>query len=347
MRKWVGLFCLIFMVIVSGEWVVRQVIGQATSFVRKINSLPTGQYWWLVDAYQGRLFVVDGYGNKVDITDRTKLNLDPTPPFYVARINPDTEQVVEEFTTRQWRAVAISAEREQRADSWLTQDYDYWVLDSQSNTAYALKPVRWDEWGEERYTGVHVIDMQTCQLKKFLEVSPVGVLSISPNGEKLYVSVGVKVDRLPEIRVFSTATLDLIKTITYDSDCPIWDMKFTGDGKRLFCCVYGRGLLVVDTENDQLVWEEPVNAPFDFGLGTDFSFSIALASDEKEVYVALHDDMERGRVAAIDIAQKKLVRTLELSPTACTSVVVVGEKLFAGCLDGVYVIDIPAWRQQQ
>ncbi|MCS7253180.1 MAG: hypothetical protein NZ781_03990, partial [Armatimonadetes bacterium] len=84
-----------------------------------------------------------------------------------------------------------------------------------------------------------------------------------------------------------------------------------------------------------------------FGFPTDFSGSIALASDEKEVYVALRDGWEKGRVAAIDIAQKKLVRTLELSQTACTSVVVMGDKLFAACLDGVYVIDIPAWRQKQ
>lgn len=341
MRKWVSLVCLILMVVVGGEWIVRQVIGQAASFVRKINGLPTGQYWWFVDVYQGNLFVVDLFGNKVDITDRTKLDLDPTPPFYVACINPYTEQMVEEFTSRQYRAIAISAEREQRVDSWLTQDYDYWVLDSQSNTAYALKPVQWEEWGEERYIGVHVIDVQTRQLKKFLEMSPVGTLSLSPNGEKLYVSLGVKVDRLPEIRVFSTATLDLIKTITYDSDGPIWDMKFTRDGNRLFCCVYGRGLLVVDTENDRFEsWGE-------FGLGADFSFSVALASDEKEVYVALRDDLERRRVTAIDIAQEKLVRILELSSTACTSVVVMGDKLFAACLDGVYVVDIPAWRQQQ
>jgi hypothetical protein len=63
--------------------------------------------------------------------------------------------------------------------------------------------------------------------------------------------------------------------------------------------------------------------------------------------VALRHGREKGRVAAIDIAQKKLVRVLELSPTACTSVVVVGDKLFAACLDGVYVIDIPSWRKQQ
>lgn len=346
MRKYVSLFCVTLLVVVEAGWVVRQVMGQAVSIARKISGLPTGQHWWFVDAYQGRLFVVDLYGNKVDITGKIKLEI--TPPFYVARINPDTEQVVEEFTSRQRRAVAISAEREQRTDSWLAQDYDYWVLDSQCNTAYALKPVQWNEWGEERYSGVHVIDLQTRQLKKFLEISPVGTLALSPTGAKLYVSVGTKDDRLPEIKVFSTATLGLIKTITYYSDCPIWDMKLTGDGNRLFCCVYARGLLVVDTMNDQFeLWKEPANMPVNFGFSTDFSFSIALAPDEKEVYMALREDREKGRIAAIDIAQKKLVRMLQLSPTACTSVVVVGDKLFAAYLDGVYVIDIPAWRQQQ
>lgn len=346
MRKWVVLLCLIFVIIIGERWIIHRATSQTASFVRKISGLPTGQYWWLVDAYQDWVFVVDRYGNKVDITG--KMDLDPVSPFYVARINPDSEQVVEEFTTKQWRAIAISAEREQRTDSWLAQEHDYWVLNSQSNTAYAFKPVQWNEWGEERYTGVHVIDVQTRQLKKFLEISPVGAFSLSPSGGKLYVSVGPKDDRPPEIRVFSTATLDLVKTITYNSDCPIWDMKFTSDGNRLFCCVYGRGLLVIDTASDQIEpWGEPLAVPINFGLSTDFSFSIALALDEKEVYVALRRGREKGRVAAIDITQKKLVRTLELSPTACTSVAVVGDKLFAACLDGVYVIDIPAWRKQR
>jgi len=346
MRKQIGLLCLISMVAMGGIWFVYQAISQSSSIVRKINGLPMGQYWWFLDVYQNQLFVLDRYGNKVDITD--KIDLDPTPPFYVARINPDTEQVVEEFTTRQWRAIAISAEREQRPDSWLAQDYDYWVFDSQSNIAYALKPVRWDEWGEERYTGVHVIDVQTRQHKKFLETPYVGAIALHPNRGKLYVAVVGEETR--EIRIFSTTTLQLIKTFPYESDGPIWDMKFTRDGSRLFCCVYGRGILVIDTLNDQFeAWEGSNSAeiPVDFGIETNFSFSIALASDEKEIYVALRYGREKGRVAAIDIAQKKLVRVLELSPKACTSVVVVGEKLFAACLDGVYVIDIPSWRKQQ
>jgi len=74
---------------------------------------------------------------------------------------------------------------------------------------------------------------------------------------------------------------------------------------------------------------------------------MALSSDEQEIYIGLEYGLKKGAVAAIDVAQKKIVRVLELSPTGCTSVVVIGEKLFAACLDGVYVIDIPAWRKQQ
>jgi len=343
MRSWIGLFGLSLTIMVAASWVTLQTTNQNASFVRKIGGIPTGQYWWFVDVYQNWLFIVDVYGNKVDITD--KIDLDPTPPFYVARVNPDTEQLVEEFTTKQLRAVAISAEREQRPDSWLAQDYDYWVYDSQSNTAYALKPVRWDEWGEERYTGVHVIDVQTRQQKKFLEAPYVGAIALHPNREKLYVAVVGGKSR--EIRIFSTTTLQLIKTLPYESDGLIWDMNFTRDGSRLFCCVHGKGILVIDTLNDQFeAWEDTSKMPINFGFPTEL-VSIALSSDEKEVYVALRYGREKGRVAAIDVAQKKIVRVLELSPTGCTSVVVIGDKLFAACLDGVYVIDIPAWRKQQ
>ncbi|MFA4043622.1 MAG: hypothetical protein HZRFUVUK_000400 [Candidatus Fervidibacterota bacterium] len=340
MRSWIRLLGLLLTIMAAASWVTLQTMKQKASFVRKIGGLPTGRYWWFVDVYQNRLFIVDVYGNKVDITG--KIDLDPTPPFYVARINPDTEQVVEEFTTRQFMAVAISAEREQRPDSWLAQDYDYWVFDSQSNIAYALKPVRWDEWGEERYTGVHVVDVQTRQQKKFLEAPYVGAIALHPNREKLYVAVISEETR--EIRIFSTTTLQLIKTLPYESDGPIWDMKFTRDGSRLFCCVYGRGILVIDTTSDQFeAWEDTSEMPINFGFPTEL-VSIALSSDEKEIYLALSEGEEKGRVAAIDIARKKLVRVLKLSPTACTSVVVVGDKLFAACLDGVYVIDIPRWR---
>jgi len=164
------LMCVLLLIISVG-WIAFRGISQIPSFVRKIGGLPTGLHYWLVDIYQNQVFVVDGYGNKVKITG--KINLDPTPPFYVARINPDTEQVVEEFTSKHFRAIAISAERENRPDSWLAEEFDYWVIDEQSKIAYALKPIRQDEWGSERYAGVYVIDINTRQVKKFLEISPV------------------------------------------------------------------------------------------------------------------------------------------------------------------------------
>jgi hypothetical protein len=164
---------LIIGVIVGARWVASRGISQIPSFVRKIRGLPAGLHYWLVEIHQNQVFVIDGYGNKVDITG--KLNLDPTPPFYVARIDPDTEQVVEEFTSKHFRAIAISAERENRPDSWLSEEFDYWVIDEQSKIAYALKPIKQDEWSEERYAGVYVIDINTRQVKKFLEISPVSL----------------------------------------------------------------------------------------------------------------------------------------------------------------------------
>ncbi len=351
MRKWKGMLCLMFMVTVGGGYLVHRVVSQPASFIRKIDGLPTGQYWWLVDAYQGRLFVVDMMGNKIDITDRNKLNLDPTPPFYVARINPDTEQVVEEFTSKHFRAIAISAERENRPDSWLAEEFDYWVIDEQSKIAYALKPIRQDEWSDERYAGVYVIDINTRQVKKFLEISPVSfTLALHPNREKLYVMTQPKEAEVEtgEIRVYSTASLDLLKTITYLGGFCILDAEFNQDGSRLFCSVEGRGILVIDTINGQLEhWEPPFDHPVDFGIEDRLIIRLTLSPDGQEIYVALREGEARGGVAAIDTIQKKLVRILDLSPTACTSVVVIGEKLFAACLDGVYVIDIPAWRNQR
>jgi hypothetical protein len=340
---------LIIGVIVGAGWVASRGISQIPSFVRKIRGLPAGLHYWLVEIHQNQVFVIDGYGNKVDITG--KLNLDPTPPFYVARIDPDTEQVVEEFTSKHFRAIAISAERENRPDSWLAEEFDYWVIDEQSKIAYALKPIRQDEWGIERYAGVYVIDINTRQVKKFLEISPVSfTLALHPNREKLYVMTRPKKAEVEtgEIRIYSTASLDLLKMITYLGGFCILDAEFNQDGSRLFCSVRGRGILVIDTVNDQLEhWEPPFDHPVDFGIEDRLIIRLTLNPDGQEIYVALREGEARGAVAAIDTIQKKLVRILDLSPTACTSVTVVGDKLFAACLDGVYVIDIPAWRKQQ
>jgi len=346
-RKMGMVYLLTTILIVGGVWITYQAISQSPSFVRKISGLPAGKYRWFVDAYQGMLFVVDVYGNKVDITDKS--DIDPMPPFYAIRIDPDTEHIVEEFTTKHYRAVAISAERESRLDSWLAESYDYWVVDEQSGITYALKPTQWNEYGAfERYAGVHVIDLQTRQVKKFLEISPTFTIALHPNRDKLYVMTAPKEseEETGEIQIYSTTDLSLLKTITYKGGIDIWDTEFTQDGNHLFCCVNSRGILVINTMNDQLEsWELPSNYPISFDIEGNI-VSLALSSDEREIYIALEDELERGVVSTIDIVQRKLIRKLVLSSNSCTSIAVVGEKLFAACLDGVYVIDIPSWRQQ-
>ena|GEM_PF-5263657 len=137
-----------------------------------------------------------------------------------------------------------------------------------------------------------------------------------------------------EIQVYSTASLDLLKTITYLGGFCILDAEFNQDSSRLFCSVRGRGILVIDTIiNDQLEhWKTPFDHPVDFGIEDRLIIRLTLNPDGQKIYVALREGEARGAVAAINTIQKKLVRILDLSPTACTSVVVIGEKLFAACL---------------
>lgn len=90
-----------------------------------------------------------------------------------------------------------------------------------------------------------------------------------------------------------------------------------------------------------------------FGLPDLEMRDMRLSPDERETYIALtqfkwkkdNDRMLNGRVAAIDIGARKVVRILRLSDTGCFSLAVVGNRLFAACLDGIYVIDIDAWRK--
>jgi hypothetical protein len=51
---------------VAASWVTLQTTNQNASFVRKIGGLPTGQYWWFVDVYQNRLFIVDELEHRSD-----------------------------------------------------------------------------------------------------------------------------------------------------------------------------------------------------------------------------------------------------------------------------------------
>jgi hypothetical protein len=167
-----------------------------------------------------------------------------------------------------------------------------------------------------------------------------GAMALHPNSMKLYLSVRER-DVGGVVWIYNTKTLERIKVLPLDSDHTIKDMHFSKDGQLLFGAVGARGVAMIETGGDKVVgW---INPPKD----RLFMPPMALSSDEREIYIGLEYGLKRGAVAAIDVAQKKIVGVLELSPTGCTGVVRVGDKLFAACLDGVYVIDIPSWRKQQ
>ncbi|MEM2368045.1 MAG: hypothetical protein QXQ50_07435 [Candidatus Bathyarchaeia archaeon] len=315
-----------------------QSVGQNT--FRKIDGLPSGYRLWLVTTYENHLFVIEG--GQVD-PKRWEPQL-PLPLLFRAfRVDPVMERVVEEIKTKHIFAQSILAEREQRRDSWLAQDYEYWLFDDKTNAAFAVKPTRWQETARaQRYSHVEVIDLSTRQVKKIIGLLPeasFGTFALHPNKAKLYISVwGQDIGGL--LWIYSTTTLERIKTIELRSDHTIKDIHFSKDGRYFFGSLGARGIAIIDTEEDKLMgW---INPPED----RLYTVSIALSSDDREIYVGLGFALKKGGIAAIDVEKRQIVRTLELSPTGCISVAKVGEKLFAACLDGVYVIDISQWRGQ-
>lgn len=343
MKRW-RLFHLVSAMVVMpiavfvGTQFVYQSVGQNT--FRKIGGLPSDYRLWLVTTYENHLFVIEG--GQVD-TKRWEPKL-PLPLIFRAfRVDPVMERVVEEFKTKHIFAQSILAEREQRPDSWLAQDYEYWLLDGKTNTVYAVKPTRWEEMARaQRYSHVEVIDLSTRQVKKIIGLLPeasFGTFALHPSKAKLYLSVrGRDVGGL--LWIYSTTTLERIKAIELLSDHTIWDIHFSKNGRYLFGSLGARGIAIIDTEEDKLIgWISPPEDRL-------YTASIALSPDDREIYVGLGFALRKGGIAAIDVEQRKIVRTLELSPTGCISVAKVGEKLFAACLDGVYVIDIAQWRGQ-
>jgi DNA-binding beta-propeller fold protein YncE len=254
-----------------------------------------------------------------------------------------TEQVIREGKTNHVFARAILAEQEQTPYSWLAKGYEYWVIDEQNNIVFAARYGVDALTHAPTFSSVDAIDLSTREVKRTIRLQPeadYGAMALHPNGMKLYLSVrergvgGV-------VWIYTTKTLERFKILPLHSDHTIEGMHFSKDGQYLFGEVGSRGVAIIDTVNDKIVgW---VNPPED----RLFMPLIALSSDEREIYVGLQYGLKRGAVAAVDVEKRKSIRVLELSPTGCLGVVRVGEKLFAACLDGVYVIDIPAWRKQQ
>jgi DNA-binding beta-propeller fold protein YncE len=313
--------------------------AKVQDFIRKVSGIPSEQKIWVLTADGDRIFVVDILLDP----KRPVISSFPSPPYPFFQIDPVTEQVIREGKTNHEFARAILAEQEQTPYSWLAKDYRYWVIDDQNNIVFAAR------YGVDALTraptvsSVDAIDLSTREVKQTIKLQPeagYGAMALHPNGTKLYLSVSER-DVGGVVWIYNTKTLERIKVLPLDSDHTIKDMHFSKDGQLLFGAVGARGVAMIETGGDKFVgW---INPPKD----RLFMPPMALSSDEREIYIGLEYGLRRGAVAAIDVAQKKIVRVLELSPTGCLGVVRVGEKLFAACLDGVYVIDIPAWRKQR
>lgn len=318
---------------------VHRCIGQ--DIVRRVSGLPSGYRLWAVIPCKNHLFVVDA--GQMDTKQWETIRSTTIPPFRAFRVDPVTEQVVEETDTQAMSSIILSEY------PWLlSQGYEVCLIDKKTNTAYALGK-RWiktrlSSYPEVVYPQVEVIDLSTRQVKKIIRLLPeavFGTFALHPNKAKLYLSVQAE-DVGGALWVYSTITLERTKVIELGgSDHPIRGIRFSKDGRYLFGSLSVRGIAIIDTEEDKLIgWINPLEY-------RNYTTSIELSSDGREIYVGLEYDYKKGGIAAIDVEQRKIVRILELSPTGCVSVAKVGEKLFAACLDGVYVIDIPAWRKQQ
>lgn len=338
--------------------------------IRIIKELTDGIYWKVIMEFQQQLFLVYP-ASKVDLSKLSQKEINEyfrqssqIQEYPIILIDPIHEKVIGELTSNYLFPVAIMAVRRQQPDSWLVQEYDYWILDSTHDIAYALKPIRKTEWKlYKRYQSVDVVEVGKKSVKRTIKIPAITTIALSPDGSKLYVASGHPMDLgsdLPDqlryppgIVVVSTKTLNITKIIHILSDHAPEYMTFTKDGKYLIC-VSCRGFLVVDTEKDEP--EQPFRSFQERGriyhayltISDDRILTgLALSPDGKEFYVGLRLGMKKGGIIAIDIERKVELRRMELSEWGCTSVAVVGDKLFAACLDGVYVIDIPAWRKQQ
>jgi DNA-binding beta-propeller fold protein YncE len=319
------------------HWVQK---AKAQDFVRQVIRSTAGNRLWAVTTDGNHVFAID----LAPIHPKWwQPIVPPSRPFRFLQIDPVTEQVIREGKTNHVFARAIIAEQEQTPYSWLAKDYEYWVIDKQNNVVFAARYGVDALTHDLTFSSVDVIDLSTREVKRTIRLQPeadYGAMALHPNGTKLYLSVRER-DRGGVVWIYDPKTLERIKILSLDSDHTIEGVHFSKDGQYLFGGVGSRGVAIIDTVNDKIVgW---VNPPED----RLFMPLIDLSSDEREIYVGLQYGLKRGAMAAIDVEKRKIVRVLELSPTGCTGVVRVGEKLFAACLDGVYVIDIPAWRKQQ
>jgi hypothetical protein len=333
-------------------WIVESAIRSfQTPFVRKVSGLPFLFTHWDVYDYGGKLFAL--YSPD-----------DVSLIFY--RIDPITERVIETIEVKQpIYPQAVIARHYRLPDAWLAEmGFWAWEIDPQRKIAYAVKPPSQPTKAtleEVGYLGIYLLDIEKREVKGYIEHRPFAFFALHPSGHKLYV------ESLPNsVRVLDTTKLEWIKEFEVTGD--YWALFFSGfskDGKYLFAARTGE-LIVINTEEDKVEeWGRKINEELDTKYDAGVRTALAFSEDKSEIYAALaigsYIDIPdtpvdlfnepgkkaHGGVAAIDLAQKKIVRILGLTQKGeCNSVAVIGNKLFVASWEGVFVIDIDRWRQQ-
>ncbi len=310
-------------------------------WVRRVPGLPSGYFGWIVQPYGKRVIAVNPTGEQDIIKvlrepPKPGQDRDPfAPPYKVMLLSPEEERVVEQFESNHIWAVAILAEKERSSVSWLAQGYDYWVLDAVRQVAYALRtpPQPLLFWQT-----LDKVDLNTRQVLHTLRMREIGAIALSACGNRLYVP-HMTDDKGATVSIYDAGTMKLLKELPASQT--IERIISSRDGRMLYL-VSDEAFLMMDADKNEFIGD--AFALPRMGAG---AWALEVSEDGKEVYVGggqiSHE--ERGYILALDAATGQQRRRLSIGVGTCVSLAVVGNKLFAGCLDGIYVIDIDAWRK--
>jgi len=321
---------------------------QSSQFIRIISGLPQDVHGWDIFTYYGKVFI---YPIEVE-----------EAPFTIYRIDPNNERIVESIIIDQIISPqAIIARHYQLPDAWLAeQGFFMWEIDQQTNIAYATKPEKLpskvQEYVENGFEGVYVIDMITRKVKNFIKYPGFLHMILHPSGKKLYIEA-------PEgkVRVLDTERLEWVKEFFVGDYFALLFTGFSDDGKYLFCGYNGyKGFIVINTEKDEVeTWAKQINEEIYDKYNINVIPPYALSEDKQEVYAAAHfvegnvdifnepGVKAKGGVITIDLSQRKVTRMLGLSrERECTGAVVIGNKLFVSSWNDIFVIDIDHWRKR-
>jgi hypothetical protein len=333
--------------------------------VRRVENLPDRLHWWIVstDGKQVFAFGLRALQEKLPQTEVFTIDVDRNPPYSGVEIDPSTESVVNTHQIQEiflpLRNAAYFKALWKGELAWLRRDYDFWQV--VGDRIYALPPRARDSEDDRRWESIHVIDRETRQVLRVVEIrNPlikagfaedevewrlkyITAMQVSPD-QKLLIT-----GHSGMIVVWSLPDLKLLFHRAYDSDREVSAIECSPDGRLVYALVRARGLLVLNLQSKEFEeWslKAGTKVPQDFGMSRQRPVDMWADWQGGEVFFALRYAHAQGAVAALDVAKRRVVRTLQLSRGACSSVCVVGNKLFAACLDGIYVIDIDAWRKQ-